>query len=278
MHSDHAGGQWIAAAEAAAAHNGDCHRRIDALGELKELLVGPAADNAAAADQQGLAGLADHLRQGVHIGHIRLGSLEVLGGPLDQLAQMAMEAVLLQRERLVFGLFGGDILENIDEHRPGAAAAGNAEGLANDVRKLVNIPDQVVAFGDGHGDAGDVHLLKRILADEVFSHVAGDEHHGGGIQMGGGDAGDQIGAAGAGGGEADAHLAGAAGIAVGGVGCALFVGGENVLDLAGISVQRVIHIEDRAAGIAENGVNTLFQQTLDQDLRTCHLHMSVNSL
>ena len=84
--------------------------------------------------------------------------------------------------------------------------------------------------------------------------------------MGGGDAGGQVGGAGAGGGEAHTHLSGGAGIAVCGVGGALLVGGQNVADPALIPVQFVIDVQDGAAGIAEDSVHLLFQQTFQDGL------------
>ena len=54
---------------------------------------------------------------------------------------------------------------------------------------------------------------------------------GDGIEVGIGDAGDQVGGARAGGGQADAHLAGGPGIAVGGMGGALLVAHQDVAQL-----------------------------------------------
>ena len=53
----------------------------------------------------------------------------------------------------------------------------------------------------------------------------GDERHG--IQLGVGEAGDEVGGAGAAGGDADADLAGAAGVALGGEAAALLVARQN---------------------------------------------------
>src|SRR5699024_2395663 len=113
----------------------------------------------------------------------------------------------------------------VDQHRAGPAGGRHGEGLPHHVRDLVRRADEEGGLGDGHGDAGGVHLLEGVPAQQVLPHVAGDEHHGGGVQVGGGDAGGQVGGAGAGGGEAHAHLSGGAGIAVCGVGGALLVGG-----------------------------------------------------
>ena len=79
--------------------------------------------------------------------------------------------------------------------------------------------------------------MEGVLANEVLAHVAGDEHHGRGVIISGGNAGDQIGGAGTGGGEAHPYLAGGPGVAVGGVGSALLVGGEVVVNLFTVAVE-----------------------------------------
>ena len=67
VHADHAGGEGVGPGEAAAAHDGDGHRGVQLLGNFRNSLVRPAADHAAAADEQGPLGLGDHLHQVVHV-------------------------------------------------------------------------------------------------------------------------------------------------------------------------------------------------------------------
>ena len=50
VHSNHAGGEGVPAPQTARAHDGDCHRRVNAVGKLLKLPVRPAAYHAAAAD------------------------------------------------------------------------------------------------------------------------------------------------------------------------------------------------------------------------------------
>ena len=232
VHPDHAGGHHVPAGNAAATHHGDGHRRVDPADKLPEFLVGPAADHAAAADQHGLFGFRDHLHQLFHVVQIRLRHFQAAGvGPPDQRSQMPGGSVLLQRQRLVVALGAGHVPGDVDDHRTGAAAAGQCEGLPHRVRQLCHIPHQIGGFRNGHRNAGNVHLLKRVPADEVLGHVAGDKDHRGGIHVRGGDAGGQVRSAGAGGGEAHAHLAGAAGVAVRRVSGPLLMGGQNMGDL-----------------------------------------------
>ena len=89
--------------------------------------------------------------------------------------------------------------------------------------------------------------MPRILLRDV----AGDADDGNGVEHGGGDAGDEIGGAGAAGGDGHADLARGARVAVGHVRCALLVADQDVMD--GKLAQRVVDGQDGSAGIAEDG-------------------------
>ena len=69
-------------------------------------------------------------------------------------------------------------------------------------------------LGDRHRQSGNVDFLEGIPAEQGSSHLTGDGDDRHGIHIGGGQAGDQIGRAGTGGGDTDADLAGGAGISV----------------------------------------------------------------
>ena len=248
--------------------------------ELAELGHRPLGANDAAAHQdQRTLGLLDKLQQLVQVGQIRVRGAQFVLGAVQQVGDPAVLVVLAEGQGLIVGVGGGDIFENVDVHRAGAAGAGDGEGLPHHVGQLVSVLDQEVALGDGHGDAGDVHLLEGVLADQVLAHIAGDEHHGGGVQIGGGDAGDQVGGAGAGGGEADPHLSRRPGVAVGGVGGTLFMSGQDVPDLLAIAVELelVIDVQNGAAGVAEDSVNALLQQAFHQNLGCGHSHGMISS-
>ena len=238
VHTDHAGKEGVVAGTGTAAHDGGGHRRTQTLKESAELghrALG--ADDAAAHQNEGTLGLLDHGEELFNVSIVGLRCLEVVAGAAQHGAQAAVAAVLRDGEGLIVGLRGGDIFGNVDEHRAGTARTGDGKGLPHHVGQLVRVLDQVVALGDGHGDAGNVHLLEGVLADEAFHHVTGDKDHRRGVVVGGGNAGGQVGGARSGGGKAHAHLAGGAGISVGGVGGALLMGSQNMADLVLVSVQ-----------------------------------------
>ena len=110
--------------------------------------------------------------------------------------------------------------------------------------------DDDVVLGDRHGDAGDVDFLKGVGAEHFAADLAGDADDRRRIEHGGGDAGDHVGCAGAGGGHGDADSARGARVAVGHVRGALFVADEDVVELG--FAQRVVDGKNRAARIAEN--------------------------
>ena len=278
MHADHAGCERVAPGNAAAAHDRDGAGGVDPAGKGAELLVRAAAHHAAAADEHRLFGLGDHLDEGVHVVEIRLGHLQAAGvGAAIERGKVAGGGVLLERQGLIVALGGRHVAGDVDEDGAGAAAAGEGEGVSHDVGELLHVAHHVGELRDGHRDAGDVDLLKGVLANETLGDVAGDEHHGRGVHIRRRDAGGEVCCAGAGRGEAHADLSGAAGIAVGRVGRALLVGCEDVGDFVVVIVERVVHVQDRSAGIAEDGIHALLEQTLEQDLCAGHFHIFLSS-
>ena len=275
MHPHHAGEQGMVARAGPAPHDGGAHRGVQRLNEFAEFRHSPfGADDAAPHQHHGALGLGDQLQQLVDVPTVRLGVFQIPVGPAQQGSQPPMVGVLMDGHILVLPLNGGDVFGDVHQHRAGAAGPGDGKGLPDDVGQFVYVLYQEIALGDGHGDAGNIHLLEGVLSDEVFADIAGDEHHRGGVIVGGGNAGDQIGGAGAGGGKAHANLPRGAGVAVGGVGRALLVGGEVVADffLITVELELVVDVENGAAGIAEHRVHPLLQQAFHHNLGPSHQH------
>ena len=53
---------------------------------------------------------------------------------------------------------------------------------------------------------------------------------------------------------------------------ALFMCRQNVMNAVAVFIKCVVDIEDRTARVAENGVNALLYERVDQDLRTVLYH------
>ena len=126
--------------------------------------------------------------------------------------------------------------------------------------------DEVVVLGHRQGDAVDVDLLEGVLADQRGGNVAGDGHDRDRIELGRGDARDEVRRAGSGRPHADPDLARDPGVAVGGVGAALLVADEDVAEL-GMVAEDVVERQDDAARVAEEDVDALPQDGLADDVR-----------
>jgi hypothetical protein len=111
-----------------------------------------------------------------------------------------------------------------------------------------------------------------IEPDGSRRHLAGHDHHGNAVHVGGGDAGDGIGHAGAGGDQGHAHITGGAGIAVGCVHGSLLVAHQYMLDRI-LLVECVINMKHRTAGVTPDVLDTFGLQRLDQNLRTPELQI-----
>ena len=166
------------------------------------------------------------------------------------------------------GLLG--VLGNVDEDGAGTAGIGDDEGFANRARNVLHFGHHDVVFGDRHGDAGDVHFLERIGAEELAAHLPGDADHRRRIEHRRRDAGDHVGCAGTRGRHCHSHAAAGARVTVGHVRGALLVAHENVMQLG--LTDGVVDRKNRAARIAENVPHPEMLERLAEYLRTSELH------
>ncbi len=161
------------------------------------------------------------------------------------------------------------VFGDVDEHGAGTAGLRDLECFADGGGDVFGAGDEVVVLGDGQGDAGDVDLLKRVGAEDFAADLACDRHNGNAIEHGGGNAGDEIGGAGAGGGDTDADFTGGTGVAVGHVRGALLVADENVMD--GELAQGVVGGEDGSARVAEDFVHAFAGESGPNDFSSGEL-------
>ena len=114
---------------------------------------------------------------------------------------------------------------------------------------------------DRHGDAGDVDLLERILAQDGGGDLARDRDQRGAVHPGVGDGRDQVRGPRPARGHADADLAGSAGVSLSRMARTLFVPAQNVMQPIVILPEGVIKRHDGAAGNAENDFDVLADQS-----------------
>src|SRR5438445_258875 len=73
--------------------------------------------------------------------------------------------------------FSGSLLRvfgDVNEDGARTSAIGDQEGLANGARYVLRFGDHHVVLGDGHGDARDINLLKRVGAQDCAADLACD--------------------------------------------------------------------------------------------------------
>jgi len=154
------------------------------------------------------------------------------------------------------------VLGNVHQHRAGTSGAREIEGFLQRHRKLGHVAHEEVVLDAGAGDADGVQFLKGVLSDEGCRHLTGDDDQRNRIVISGGDAGDGVARAGAGGDHRHAHLAGAARVAVGRVHGGLLMTHEDVTDVV-LLEKRVVQEKDCAARIPEHVVDLFLLQTPD---------------
>ena len=233
------------------------HRDLRLLGEGPELVPGLGDQHAVPRQDQRALRLRDLPGRRLELLGVALG----VGPEARQAGDHVHERGMLGARLLLQG-----VLRDVHVHGPGRPVLRDVEGFGDDARDVVGVADEVVVLGHRQRDAGDVDLLERVLADERPGHVAGDRDHRHGVQLRGGDAGDEVGGAGAAGAHAHADLAAGPGVAVGRVGAALLVPDEDVPDL-GVVAEDVVDREDDAAGVAEQRVRALADERLHEGVR-----------
>ena len=225
-------------------------RNVSALHKAQQQLTGVRRNHAAAEQDDRTLCRVDHL--------CHLGNLLVLN--------LRIRALMYRRLVLKLTDCRGDVLRNINENRTRTAADGDFICLTNGVCQLLNVADNEVVLGNRHGHACNVNFLKAVSADKIGADIRGNGNERNGIHKCGCDAGDEVGRTRTRRCQNNAYLAGGAGIAVCRMRCALLVRRQNMADAVGILVQFIINVQGCAARITKNGVGTLFQQCLKQNL------------
>ena len=259
VHAEEAEGERVIVGEAGDAEQGGEDGDVGLLGELAEFGGSAGLHDAVSGDDDRLLGAVDHVGGD--------GDFVVAGDVHDRVAAQAD----IGGVAVPLGLLDEDIFGDVDEHGPLASGGGDVEGLFDGLGDFAGAHQEVVVLGDREGDAGDVGFLEAVAPDQVACDVAGDHDDGHGVHVGGGDAGDEVGGAGPGGGEADAGASGDAGVAVGGVGGGLFVADQDMLDV-GVGAQLVVEGEDDAARVSEEDVNALGPEAFHEDFSAGESH------
>ena len=164
---------------------------------------------------------------------------------------------------------GSNVLRNIHHHRTRTTCIGNVKRFFDCHGDVAHILDQKIVLDAGAGNSDRIALLKGILTNVIRWHLPGDDHHGNGVHVSGGDTGHGIGRARTGGNQSHANLVCRARQAISRMHGRLFMADQNMLDLV-LLEQFVVNMKNRAAGIAEYIVDLFFLQAPDYNLRTAY--------
>ena len=124
-------------------------------------------------------------------------------------------------------------------------------------------------FGNRHCHAGDIDFLERIFSKQRQIHVTGNRHHWHRIHISGRNTGHEIRSPRTARCHTDADLARSSRITVRCMRRALLMRSKNVGYLIAVLIQSIIYIQNRSAGIPEDGINSLLFQTFYNNFRTC---------
>ena len=231
--------------------NGD----VGLVGELDQLLLGARYEDSAAAQDHGALRRLDQVRHLPELQHV---------APVDRVVG-AQAHRLLRVGELDRGLL--DVFGKVDQDRAGTPGTGHVEGLLDGLGQVVDVGHQVTVLDHRHGGADDVGFLERVGAHRRSRHLAGDRHHGHRIQEGGAQAGNQVESTRtAGGPDHTDGPAAASRVPIGGMGTALLVAHEDMLDAVRVFGQLLVQGQVGAARVAEDRVHAFTEQALEYDL------------
>ena len=159
-----------------------------------------------------------------------------------------------------------DVGRELEVRRPRLLRGGGAERLAHGLADHARVVDARVPLGHGpqHVDGVDELVGLLVHADEV--DLPGERHERRVVEVGVADAGRQVGGARPEGREADAGVAGEATVGVGHERGALLVARRDERDALG-AVEGLVEVEGLLAGDAEDVLDALALETLDEELR-----------
>ena len=246
----------VGSGERALAHKRGDHGQLQRVSQFDQLIGRTGADHAAADVEHGALGTLHTLHRRANL----LGIAAVSGAIRGQVHLIGIVEDHLLRQ---------DIGRNVDQHRARTAGCGDMERFAEDGRQLIGGLQQEGVLDHGHGDADDVGLLEAVGADDAAWHLTGDDHERHAVHIGGGDAGDRVGGARAGGNDDHADVARCARIAIGLVHRALLMTGEHMMQLLAV-VERVVDLDGLTARVAEHQVDALGLERGHHSLRADH--------
>jgi hypothetical protein len=162
------------------------------------------------------------------------------------------------------GGFGQHVFGQRDHHRAGPARGGDMEGARHQLGHARRVVDLHHPLGHGAEDGAVVQLLEGLAAQRVARDLADEQQQRRRVLVRDVHAGRRVGGTGAARDEADAGLAGELALRLGHHGRAAFLAAHGHVD--GRVVQRVEHGQKAFAGHAEELLDAVGDELVDQDL------------
>jgi len=167
-----------------------------------------------------------------------------------------------------FRAVGDHILGQVHQDRARPSRPRQMEGLLDGHGQVFDVLHQIVVFGAGAGDSGNVRFLEGVVADEHGGNLAGEDHQGDGIHVSGGQAGYGVRPPRAGGDQADPHFPRGSSVPVSGMNRALLMPHQDMADFLGIFAKGMIQSQDGSPGQPEDGVHAFLFERFEENLRS----------
>ncbi len=164
----------------------------------------------------------------------------------------------------------GDVLRNVDEHRPRPPGCRHMKGLVDHLRNVVGRGDEPVVFRDAHRDARRVALLERVGPDRCPRHLSRDDDQRDRVHVGVGERRDDVRGTRPARHHRHPRPPGHVGITLRCMARPLLVADEDVTDRR--VEDRVVDGEDGAAGEAEDHLHSFGFQAPYEGLSPGVLH------
>ncbi len=227
-------------------------RNAGPLGQLTQLGERTGELNAASRQDQRLLGIVNQLDRFADLATIAL-IVGLIAGQIN----------------LIWPLWRGArynrILGNVHQHRTRPATARDVKRFFHHIRDVVNIGDQIVMLGNRLGNAGNIRLLERVLADKLSRNLARNGNHRHAVHHRIGNGGDEICRARATCGHTHTNLAGRAGIAFSRMSGCLLMADEHMVQRR-ILRQSMVKGHDCPTRIAKHDLDAFADERLAHDL------------
>ena len=168
----------------------------------------------------------------------------------------------------ILSQFGLRVFRKVEHHGTRAPRAGNIESPVHRPSHVGGTAYLVGPLADRLRDVDDVTLLKSVGAEQRSADLTGDDHNGRTVEHGVGDAGNRVCRARAARHEAHTHFSAHPGVAFGGMGGALLVAHQDMIQLVAVVIKRIEDGHDGPAGIAEECRHSAVHEGAHQDFRS----------